>query len=127
MAAALARQLLGPGVEIQSAGVEACDGERAADNAVAVMAERGIDLSGHRARRVDSFDLHSFDLVVAMDRCVAAQLRARRVDPAKLKEPDIKDPIGQGIDVYRETADRIAHELERIFGSGRQSQQKETS
>uniref|UniRef100_A0A7C2WKH5 protein-tyrosine-phosphatase n=1 Tax=Thermorudis sp. TaxID=1969470 RepID=A0A7C2WKH5_9BACT len=40
MAAALARKVLGSEIEIQSAGIEACDGAPAAQNAVAVMAER---------------------------------------------------------------------------------------
>jgi hypothetical protein len=60
--------------------------------------------------------------VVAIDASVAAALRSRGLDPAKIVELDIQDPIRQGTDAYRETADRIAHELERIFGSGRQSQ-----
>ncbi len=123
MAAVLARQLLGPEVEIQSAGVGAYEGTPAAQEAVTVMAERGIDLGAHRARRVDSFDLHSFDLVVAMDPGVAAQLRARGVDPAKLVELDIPDPIGQGTDAYHETAEMIASALQGMFRLGGESQQ----
>ncbi len=120
MAAALARRLLGPGVEIQSAGVDAYDGTPAAREAVAVMAERGIDLSGHRARRVDPSDLSSFDLVVVMDSCIAATLRTFDLDPAKLVELDIPDPIGRGTEAYRTTAERIARALEGIFRPGGQ-------
>jgi protein-tyrosine-phosphatase len=122
MAAAIARQFLGPAVEIQSAGIMAHDGAPATPEAIDVLGERGLDLSGHRARRVDGVDRQAFDLVVAIDASVAAALRSRGLDPVKIVELDIRDPIRQGTDAYGETADRIAHELERIFGSGRQSQ-----
>ncbi|MCM8749011.1 hypothetical protein NET02_07640 [Thermomicrobiaceae bacterium CFH 74404] len=118
MAAALARKVLGSEIEIQSAGIEACDGAPAAQNAVAVMAERGIDLSGHRARRVDAAGLASFDLVVALDSGIAATLRALGVDPVRLVTLDVPDPFGQSVEAYRATAEQIARALEGIFRPG---------
>jgi protein-tyrosine-phosphatase len=54
-------------VRVSSAGVAAMDGGPATNEAVLAMSERGIDISGHRARRVTTSMVASSDLVLAME------------------------------------------------------------
>jgi protein-tyrosine-phosphatase len=63
MAAALLRALHGRRIFVDSAGVR----DRPIDPfAVAVMAEIGIDLSGHATKTFDSLEDTSFDLVISL-------------------------------------------------------------
>lgn len=68
-AALLARRLgeRGVGARVASVGLVA-DGYPAPREAVAVMAARGLDTSGHRSRRMVRADLEAADLVVGMAR-----------------------------------------------------------
>lgn len=68
-AALLARRLADRGVpaEVVSAGLLA-GGAAASRRALQAMADRGLDLSGHRARRVDPGDVAAADLVIGMER-----------------------------------------------------------
>ena len=65
----LRRHLQRAGVEatVSSAGLYA-GGAPATDHGVAAMADRGLDLTDHRSRRVDRAMLDQADLVVAMAR-----------------------------------------------------------
>jgi protein-tyrosine phosphatase len=115
MAEAIARRILATTFDVQSAGIEASDGASATRDAIDVMAEKGIDIRGHSARRIDKVDVLAFDLVVAIDPGIAYSLRSRGTDPAKIIELDIPDPYGKGIECYRATVDSIVLELRRIF------------
>ncbi|QWV96918.1 arsenate reductase ArsC [Geomonas nitrogeniifigens] len=63
MAEGLANHCLGGGFEAYSAGTEAT---RVNPLAVKVLAEIGIDISGHRSKTLDEFDGESFDYVVTL-------------------------------------------------------------
>jgi protein-tyrosine-phosphatase/catechol 2,3-dioxygenase-like lactoylglutathione lyase family enzyme len=63
MAEAYARQLLGPGIAVQSAGSRPTEVHALAAE---VMAEDGIELSGHTAKAVDTIDPASVDTVVTL-------------------------------------------------------------
>jgi protein-tyrosine phosphatase len=52
---------------VESAGIAALVGRPADPLAVALLADRGIDLTGHRARQVTPELLAGFDLVLVMD------------------------------------------------------------
>lgn len=67
MAEALLRQALDGRIAVASAGVTAPVGEPADPLACEVMAERGVDISAHRARQVDAALLAQHDLVLTMD------------------------------------------------------------
>src|SRR5437588_1010057 len=112
MAGAIARRILGITVDVQSTGIEASDGAPATQGAIDVMADRGLDIRNHSARRIDAVDVSSFDLIVAMDTAVAQSLRSRGADPTIIIELDIPDPIGMTIEHYRATADSITLELQ---------------
>jgi protein-tyrosine-phosphatase len=68
MAAALLRQHLaatGTKARVASAGF-LDEGRPAAPRAVAVLASRGLDIAGHRSRRVTAEDVRRADLVIGM-------------------------------------------------------------
>jgi protein-tyrosine-phosphatase len=54
-------------VEVASAGLHAFPGEPASWEAVAVMAERGIDISGHRTACLTLAGVQQADLILTMD------------------------------------------------------------
>ncbi|VWB36522.1 protein-tyrosine-phosphatase [Burkholderia lata] len=56
-----------PGVDVQSAGIGALDGQPADPHAIGLMHERGLDLATHRARQVSSRHVTRADLILTMD------------------------------------------------------------
>lgn len=111
------------GIQVGSAGTWAHPGAPATADAVAVMAERGIDISAHRAREATRALVGEADLVLAMtashrDALVAESgpgvTTMRLFSELAGVRYDILDPVGQGLDTYRATAD----ELERLIDAG---------
>jgi protein-tyrosine phosphatase len=56
-----------PALHAESAGIEAMVGWPADPLAVSLLRERGVDISGHRARQLDADMATSFDLILVMD------------------------------------------------------------
>lgn len=138
----------GAEARVTSAGTIGWGGP-ATDHAVEVMAERGLDLSGHTSRRLQASDVRRADLVLGMTRDHVAGVLAHDPDAgyrtfvigelvrladavgprlddqavrqwssevARRRRPgrpfgrladEIPDPVGEGLDVYRRTADRL--------------------
>lgn len=108
------------GVWVLSAGVSATGGGPAAEESVAVAAEFGADLAGHRSRPVNPQLLAAADDVIAMTRGHAQALTARYPGAGPVPrllcgDADLDDPIGAGLGVYRECARAIATHLERFL------------
>jgi protein-tyrosine phosphatase len=80
----LRRTLADRGIDatVSSAGL-LFDGQPATDTAVDTLAERGIDIDGHRSRRISSELLGRADLVVGMTR--------EHVREAAVMRPDLYD------------------------------------
>lgn len=137
MAEAFMRQLIRerPGlrhVEVLSAGTIATDGNGPLGQTVRVMrADHGIDLTGHRSRHL-SPNLRA-DLVLAMDRRVAAEAREMDTggalhligDYAGYPGEEVDDPYGGSLDDHRACAskvkrlvDAVADRLERPPAAG---------
>ncbi len=87
--------------------------------ATEVMAESGLDISGHRSRPL------SVDVIAAADRIYTmterhretiiemvpeARDRVERLDP----EEDLLDPAGSDQEAYRQCRERIAALVERV-------------
>lgn len=142
MAVGLARSILGPGVTVDSAGVDAAIGAKTAPNAVRAMKEMGIDISEHSPQDVSALDLSKYDYVVAMDSEVASLLKHLGLaTPRSLIVWNVQDPYGGDLDQYRERANAIkrsvlslrkalglkeadssdAEDTPRVRGRGRQS------
>jgi protein-tyrosine phosphatase len=107
---------------VASAGTWGVDGRPAAENAVAVMHERGIDISDHMARTIRSEQVAEADLILAMSREHEAMIRntwpqyawkVHRLSEMAGKRKDVADPYGQPIENYRACADLISTYIDR--------------
>ena len=115
MAEALLHRLLlerAPGTRVESAGLGAPVGQPADPHAVELMSERGLDITGHRARQVSAKMLEQFPIVLVMEvaqrQLVCTRFRAARRRTHRLGDWgdfDVPDPVG---------GDRI--EFERALG-----------
>lgn len=128
MAAALLQHLwhqAKPGweLEVLSAGTGAMPGESATDHALKAMKSRGLDLTGHRSRRVDDSLLSRVDLVLTMS--------SRHKDHLLMLWPnlagsvftlgeyagegaDVADPYGGTLTDYEKTAAQLEARLKAI-------------
>ena len=133
LAEALAKQLLADqlgcrpeelparGVWVLSAGVAAQGGTPAAPESVDVVAEFGADLRDHQSRAINPQLLAAADDVVAMTRGHVHALAVRypglgpRVQLLCGDGADLEDPIGAGLEVYRDCARTIQTHLRRFI------------
>jgi len=109
MAAGYAQALGGDRVEIRSAGSEPAD--QINPNAIAVMAEEGIDIAGNAPKILTTDAVRESDVVITMgcgDTCP--------IFPGKRYEDwELTDPAGQPIDVVREVRDDIKARVEALL------------
>jgi len=107
-----------------SAGVRAMDGSLATTNAIAIMAERGIDITGHRSRALTRQLVEDAALILTMEKDHADVIKARFPQHARrvylLSEmadldADIEDPVGGTAEDYSQTAQEIQDLIERGF------------
>ncbi len=113
MAEGLARQMFGAGVRIQSAGSSPL---QLNPLAVAAMAEVGIDISGQRAKSVETIDSSSVDTVVTL--CAEAVCPVFPGNVRRLHWP-VADPAGgdpgltqeQRLERFRVARDQIRQRL----------------
>ncbi len=102
MAEGIARSL---GHEAASAGTHPAT--LVSPNAVIVCAEIGIDISNQQPKSVDNFSADDWDAVISMGCGVSCP--AMKID----EDWELDDPVGQSIEVFRETRDAIR---DRILG-----------
>ena len=105
-------------LEIFSAGLHAVDGAPLSHEAAELLHERGLECSG-RSVRLTAEMAREADLVLGMTSAHVAGIRGlldgdavaiahvHPLDPSG----DIPDPIGQGPEVYEQTANRIGQLL----------------
>jgi arsenate reductase len=118
IAEALARARLGPDIRVQSAGSVP---SQVNPYAVAVMAERGVDMSGHASKSVSTIDPATVDLVVTLcaeEVCPLVLGGASRLhwpidDPAS-PDPTISDE--QFMARFRRARDEIDARLAALLG-----------
>lgn len=118
MAEAIARKRLGPAVEVASAGIGATGGPPTEEAVLVMKLVYGIDISAHVARPVGTYDLDSFDYVVAMDPSIYHHLRdIWEVPESILYGWDIEDPLGSDYQTYKETALKIELRLAQFLAA----------
>lgn len=99
----------------ESAGVSAFVGDRAGEKAIAVMKERGIDISSHRSRRFSEYMAEEYDYFVCMtDEQRDAVLPYVSKDKILIGE-EIWDPGDDSMDIYRLCADKMEREAENLL------------
>lgn len=116
--AARARRLLPTTITVDSAGFIGPDRPSPAE-AVAVAAERGIDLAPHRSQLIAAEHLRTFDVIFVMSqeqrhRLISSQqaLASRVVllgdlDPEPITRRTVLDPVEQPAEIFRLCYDRI--------------------
>ncbi len=117
-AAAVARQVLGPAVAIDSAGFIGPD-RPSPPEAAAVARERGVDLGAHRSQLVADPLVAAAGLIVVMDPAQRRRIVRRSpgsrgsvvllgdLDPEPITRRAIPDPVDRPPEVFRSTFDRI--------------------
>ena len=116
MAEAVLRNALGEQDEItvESAGLGALVDRPAEEHAVALLLERGIDISAHRARQLTPELLHEADLILVMEsrykKAVKAEdstVRGKLFRLGEWRDEDIHDPYQKSKIVFANTLDKI--------------------
>jgi protein-tyrosine-phosphatase len=120
----LAQEGLDDRYEVASAGVWAMDDRPASENAVAVMAERGIDIGQHVAHTITAQDVSAAALILVMSREHEEMIRntwpqyewkVHRLSEMAGKRRNIPDPYRGSLEEYRDCADLIADYIDRGF------------
>lgn len=126
MAEGIARELAGnSNLEFSSAGITAFPGLPASTEAILVMKENQIDISGHQARQLTKDMVTEVDLVLTMTGSHRDSIHrampewSNKVFTLKeyawARDEDISDPIGQPAEVYRQVALEIKEALDQAF------------
>lgn len=128
MAEALARKIARRrGIEelnVSSAGTNAWDNVPATDEALLVGMERDIDLTGHRARKLSPAIVSEADLIFVMTpghleqvKQLGGRGKVHVIDEyaSGTANQGITDPYGGDLEAYRETADVLEREIEKLF------------
>lgn len=101
-------------IETGSAGIAALVGRAPPPEAIRMMAERGLDISGHRASQFTAGMARGYELILVMEarqqRFIATQWpvlsgRVRRL--GEVRDEDVTDPYGQAEGAYRLSLDQI--------------------
>lgn len=109
------------GVDVLSAGVAAADNAPASPEAIQILSSQDIELSNHLSQQVTDEMLTRSDLVFTMTSGHLSILQNARPDIADRMRTlrkdgrGISDPIGGGIDEYRNCASEITSCLEEIL------------
>ena len=102
--------------ECDSAGLAEYGGEAPDKNAIEVMREIGIDISGYRSKNISPQMLGDADFIMVMTEGQKESLCA--FDPAvssKVRVMDISDPYGHKIEDYRRCLSEIAKYMDRLL------------
>jgi arsenate reductase (thioredoxin) len=112
MAEALARSLYGDRVRVQSAGSMAT---RVHTDAVAVMAEKNIDISTAKSKAAGSIDPGSVDLVITLCAEEVCPIWPKRIEHLHWPLPDPAGaPVEDRLARFRTTRDEIERRLREL-------------
>jgi len=111
-------------LNVSSAGTNAWDNVPATDEALLVGMERDLDLGGHRSRKLTPEIVSEADLIFVMTpghldqvKQMGGRGKVHVIDEYApgASNKGIADPYGGDLEAYRNTADILEQELERLF------------
>jgi arsenate reductase len=116
MAEGLLRHDAGDVFEVASAGVAP---SQVRHEAIEVMREIGIDISGHRSKSVDEFAGHEFDYVItvcdnANEQCPIFGGKAQRTHWSFEDPAAVSGDVEQRLKVFRRVRDEIRERLREL-------------
>lgn len=139
MAEAIAKKIISDrkedlaGITVTSAGIFALEGQKAADNAIKIAEENGLNLAEFRAKAINPQLIQEADIILTMTNSHKEQLQ-KLVPEAKgktflLKEYsgnleeagnlspslEVGDPFGQPIHVYRACYKELSNAIEKAL------------
>jgi len=123
LAEGMARAMFGDLVQVSSAGIEAWDGDNVSAHVVEILKEQNIDLSQHRARRINDELMTKVDWIIPMTQAQEEGLKRRfpqyihkirRLGNWGEGKRDIQDPWMGSLEVYRQTAQEISELLSML-------------
>jgi tRNA threonylcarbamoyl adenosine modification protein (Sua5/YciO/YrdC/YwlC family) len=107
------------GFTVRSAGTSAVTGGYAADQAVQVMNERGIDLEAHRSKPLTPALVDEAEVIYVMSTSHAHAIEEwfpEASSKVRLLDPEgVPDPVGQSVERYRETADLLDERIRQAL------------
>ena len=107
---------LQPGVQVSSAGLDAVDGHPPDPEAVAALRRRGIEISGHRSRRLTVSIVSQADLILTAERAQKAFIERRYAHAYgkvfALSSVDIVDPYRLSHGRYAQAVEQLAQAAE---------------
>jgi arsenate reductase len=118
MAEGIARSLAPHGVTVTSAG-SAPDSVR--PQAIRVLNEIGIDISGHRSKGLESIDAGSVDAVITLcaeEICPVFLGKAHRVHWGLPDPAGVTGTEETRLDAFRSVRDELLRRLKVLFGHG---------
>ncbi|TDT62381.1 low molecular weight protein arginine phosphatase [Fonticella tunisiensis] len=116
-------------IEVSSAGIYAVQGEKASQNAIKAMEEKGLDLTSHLSKPLSYDLLKSADLVLTMTEGHKLAILSRYPEFKEKvftlgeyagEDRDIIDPFGGDLNVYRACAFELENLIGKVFGKLRE-------
>ena len=105
-------------ISCRSCGLAAYTGDSASPQAVEVCAERGIDLSTHRATIFNEYIFDETDIMVCMTEShKGAVMRVKPTFRVLVPEGGVPDPYGGTVEIYRDCVDKLEAFLEKFIDS----------
>lgn len=101
-------------IEVGSAGVGAFPGDSVSINSVLVAANRGVDISSHRARNLNPEHLLTTDMFFCMSES-HKKILLRHCDESKIEVLNVPDPFGRPIEVYEECAKQLEGQFSNVL------------
>lgn len=103
-------------IKSDSAGLSVAVGSKASENAILACEEVNIDISRHRARKINESDIEGWDLYFAMTETHAYILEKAGFPSNKIYTANaVTDPFGGDLDVYRECRDKLEKEVKMFY------------
>ena len=115
-------------IVVSSCGTSALNGDKSTQAAITVMKKYDVDLTNHRATSMFDIDLENYDLILCMTEQHKYNLLAffpklkdkvftlkEYVLGKNIKNVDIDDPWGYGIEIYDACAKEIVYCVDKLL------------